>query len=142
MLYFTPDLDHSRWFDADAWVAYVANEQAGSVTMYHVILNPINWLSNPAIDFDITGGLQRNERLRRDPVHPSNRFLYVSNRGHDSLTGFRIDKLTGRLTSLGQTPTEKHSAHSTLTHPGNSCSRPASPLGGWPATGSMGPQVN
>src|SRR5262249_23311711 len=30
--------------DAEAQVAYVANEQGGSVTVYRVILNPINWL--------------------------------------------------------------------------------------------------
>jgi 6-phosphogluconolactonase len=40
-------------------------------------------------------------------LHPSNRFLYVSNRGHDSIAAFLIDKKTGELNSLGQTPTEK-----------------------------------
>ena len=35
------------------------------------------------------------------------KFLYVANRGHDSIAGFRIDKDSGELTSLGQTPTEK-----------------------------------
>ena len=35
------------------------------------------------------------------------RFLYASNRGHDSLAVFSIDSATGKLTSLGQTPTEK-----------------------------------
>jgi 6-phosphogluconolactonase len=39
-------------------------------------------------------------------VHPSGRFLYVSNRGHDNIAGFALDD-HGRMTALGQTPTEK-----------------------------------
>jgi 6-phosphogluconolactonase len=39
-------------------------------------------------------------------VHPSGKFVWVSNRGHDSLAGFAIDS-TGKLTAIGQTPTEK-----------------------------------
>jgi 6-phosphogluconolactonase len=40
-------------------------------------------------------------------LHASNRFLYVSNRGHDSIAAFRIDPTTGELTGLGQIATEK-----------------------------------
>lgn len=38
-------------------------------------------------------------------VHPSGRFLYGSNRGHDSIAAYAIDEKTGELTSLGQTLT-------------------------------------
>lgn len=38
-------------------------------------------------------------------VDPSGRFLYVSNRGHDSLALFAIDPATGRLTAIGHQPT-------------------------------------
>ncbi|MCH7989703.1 MAG: beta-propeller fold lactonase family protein [Planctomycetes bacterium] len=43
-------------------------------------------------------------------VHPSGKFLYGSNRGHDSITLYTIDNTSGRLTYvenqklLGQTP--------------------------------------
>jgi 6-phosphogluconolactonase len=37
-------------------------------------------------------------------IHPSGRFLYGSNRGHDSLAIFAIDRQTGRLTPLGDQP--------------------------------------
>ncbi len=37
-------------------------------------------------------------------VHPTGRFLYGSNRGHDSIAMFAIDERSGRLTSLGQEP--------------------------------------
>jgi hypothetical protein len=39
-------------------------------------------------------------------MHPSGRFLYVSNRGHDSIAGFTLDD-EGKMTALGWTPTEK-----------------------------------
>jgi 6-phosphogluconolactonase len=34
-------------------------------------------------------------------VDPSGRFVYVSNRGHDSIAGFAIDQETGRITATG-----------------------------------------
>lgn len=37
-------------------------------------------------------------------VHPSGKFVYVSNRGHDSLAIFRCDESTGRLTVVGNQP--------------------------------------
>ncbi|MDX2037870.1 MAG: lactonase family protein [Isosphaeraceae bacterium] len=38
-------------------------------------------------------------------VHPSGKFVYVSNRGHDSIAGFAVDESTGKLTALDRTPT-------------------------------------
>jgi 6-phosphogluconolactonase len=38
-------------------------------------------------------------------VHPSGRFVYGSNRGHDSIAMYSVDLSTGRLKSLGQEPT-------------------------------------
>ena len=38
-------------------------------------------------------------------VHPSGRFVWGSNRGHDSLAAFTVDEATGRLTPAGHTPT-------------------------------------
>jgi 6-phosphogluconolactonase len=39
-------------------------------------------------------------------VHPTGRFVYGSNRGHDSITMFAVDPATGRLRLLGHRPTE------------------------------------
>ncbi len=36
----------------------------------------------------------------------SGQFLYVGNRGHNSLAGFAVDAATGRLTALGHVATE------------------------------------
>src|SRR5262249_33696534 len=38
-------------------------------------------------------------------VHPSGKFLYGSNRGHDSIAVFAIDQETGKLTSVQNQPT-------------------------------------
>lgn len=38
-------------------------------------------------------------------VHPSGRFVYASNRGHDSIAVFSVDARNGRLTLLANTPT-------------------------------------
>lgn len=38
-------------------------------------------------------------------MHPSGRFLYGSNRGHDSLTVFAVDQASGRLTFVQNEPT-------------------------------------
>jgi len=37
-------------------------------------------------------------------VHPTGRFLYVTNRGHDSITIFAVDADSGRLTLVGREP--------------------------------------
>ncbi|HEV2122669.1 MAG TPA: lactonase family protein [Chloroflexota bacterium] len=39
-------------------------------------------------------------------VHPNGRFVYVSNRGHDSIAIFRIDQETGRLRVVGHELTQ------------------------------------
>jgi len=38
-------------------------------------------------------------------VHPSGRFLYGSNRGHDSIAVFAVDEETGRIEPVAHTPT-------------------------------------
>ena len=39
-------------------------------------------------------------------AHPSGKFLYGSNRGHDSIAVFSIDQATGKLTTGEQTSTQ------------------------------------
>lgn len=39
-------------------------------------------------------------------VSPDGRFVYASNRGHDSVAAFAVDARTGRLTATGWTPAE------------------------------------
>ena len=39
-------------------------------------------------------------------VHPSGKFVYASNRGHDSIVIYAVDEATGKLTLVGHQPTE------------------------------------
>jgi len=39
-------------------------------------------------------------------ISPDGRFVYASNRGHDSIAIFKVDQRNGKLTSLGQEPTQ------------------------------------
>lgn len=37
-------------------------------------------------------------------VHPSGKFVYAANRGHDTITGFAVNPATGELADIGATP--------------------------------------
>ena len=52
-------------------------------------------------------------------LHPSQKFLYVSNRGHNSIAIFSVNQKTGKLTSLGQTATEDTPRSFNITPDGN-----------------------
>lgn len=62
-------------------------------------LTPLQSLSTLPTDFD--GRKSTAECL----VHPSGRFLYVSNRGHDSIASYAIDQDSGQLSPLAITHT-------------------------------------
>ena len=86
--------------------AYADNEQGSSVTAFRFdatagTLSPFQTLST------LPEGFAGENSCARLAVHPSGRFVYAANRGHDSIAMFAIDSETGRLTSLGQAPTEK-----------------------------------
>jgi 6-phosphogluconolactonase len=68
------------------------NDQTGELAE----LNSVSTL--PA---DFTGNNSTAEVL----VHPNGKFVYGSNRGHHSIAGFAFDAKSGKLTSLGNTPT-------------------------------------
>jgi 6-phosphogluconolactonase len=52
-------------------------------------------------------GFTANNTCADIHITPDGKFLYASNRGHDSLAGFSVDQKTGKLTSTGWFPTEK-----------------------------------
>jgi 6-phosphogluconolactonase len=85
--------------------AYVINELHATVTAFardraQGNLTEVQTVSTLPEDF-------------RDPdtsadihVSPDGRFLYCSNRGHDSIAAFKIDQRNGKLTFLAHQPTE------------------------------------
>lgn len=90
-------------FHANGRWAYFINELDSTITALqldsaHGAFEPIETVSTlpdgAAVD-NITGEIV---------IHPNGKFLYGSNRGHDSIAAYAIDQATGRLTSLGQHP--------------------------------------
>jgi 6-phosphogluconolactonase len=86
-------------------IAFTSDEKGSSITAYafdpKAGLKPVQNLSSLPADF-------KGENVPADvKVHPSGKFVWISNRGHDSLAGFAIDS-AGKLSALGQTPTEKN----------------------------------
>jgi 6-phosphogluconolactonase len=80
--------------------AYVINELDSTTTAFSYdaaagALSEIQTITTLPVDF--TGENYPAEVL----VHPSGRFLYGSNRGHDSIAIYTIDGQTGRLTPGG-----------------------------------------
>jgi len=54
----------------------------------------------------LPAGFQGESTCADVQVAPSGRFVYASNRGHDSLVIYRIDQRTGRLTYVGHQTTQ------------------------------------
>lgn len=84
--------------------AYVINELDCTITAFAYDaekgqLNTLHSVTTLPADFD------GDNTTAEIVVHPSGKFVYGSNRGHDSIAGFRIDQETGRLTPIGHTPT-------------------------------------
>ena len=52
------------------------------------------------------GRIFRPEYLLANHLTPSAKFLYVGNRGHNSIAGFAIDAATGHLQTAGHASTE------------------------------------
>jgi len=86
--------------------AYVVNEKSSSMTALKYdpekgTLSPLQTLPTLPKDFSTKNSCADVH------VTPDGKYVYGSNRGHDSLAGYSIDQTTGQLTPLGQTPTEK-----------------------------------
>lgn len=84
---------------------YFSNEQGSSVTAYRLdpsdgTIEAFQTLST------LPEGFEGENTCAQIHMTPDGRLLYVSNRGHDSIAGFRIDPSTGALAPIGQQPTE------------------------------------
>ncbi len=84
---------------------YFSNEQGSSVSVYALDrsngqLDRLQTLSTLPEDW------QERNTCAQIHLDPQGRWLYVSNRGHDTLAIFRVDADTGLLTAVGHQPTE------------------------------------
>jgi 6-phosphogluconolactonase len=88
-------------FHPNGKFAYVLSEMESSVTVFSYQLKNGTFTSLETISAlpkDYSGPKEAAEIA----VHPSGKFLYTSNRGHDSIAVFAIDEKKGTLKSLGQ----------------------------------------
>ena len=86
---------HVKFHPNGRWV-YLINEMASAVTVF-------NWdaAKGSLTEFQtvstLPAGCTDTNNSAELEIHPNGRFLYGSNRGHDSLVVFAIDPETGRL---------------------------------------------
>lgn len=83
-------------FRPDGKFGYVINEMGSTVSVFGYdtagVLRPLQTISTIPKDFT---ALDESAEIE---VHPSGKFLYASNRGHDSIAVFAIDPNKGTLT--------------------------------------------
>ncbi len=106
-------------FSPDGKFFYALNELNGSVDVlaYDAAgekLTPVQTVSGLPADFT---GQNQSAEIR---IHPTGRFVYTSNRGHDSIAEFSRDPATGRLTRLGNVSSGgRHPRNFALSPDGN-----------------------
>lgn len=88
-------------FHPNGRYAYVINEINSTVTAcsYDANRGALKTLQTLST---LPKGFTGNNTTAEMQVHPSGKFLYGSNRGHDSIAVFAIDARTGELTPLGE----------------------------------------
>jgi 6-phosphogluconolactonase len=85
--------------------AYVVDEMHSTVTVFSANLQAGAFHPLQATSALPSGFSGENDDAEIH-IHPSGRFLYASNRGHDSITVFAIDSTKGTLTPVEYTPTQ------------------------------------
>lgn len=91
-------------FHPNGKFAYVVNELAISVTVFAYdsedgTLTPIETVASLPEELR-----DRQSTAAEICIHPSGKFLYVSTRGHDSVSAFQVSPETGRLTLIEREP--------------------------------------
>ncbi len=86
-------------------IVYCSDEQGSSVTAYNLdpsagTLTPFQTIST------LPDGYSERNSCSQIQITLSGKFLYVPNRGHNSVASFSINASTGRLTATGRVPTE------------------------------------
>ena len=91
-------------FHPDGRQAFVINELLSTITAF--VYDPeAGALAARQTVRTLPEGFTDKSFTAEVAVHPSGRFLYGSNRGHDSIALFTIDAATGKLAAAGHHPT-------------------------------------
>jgi 6-phosphogluconolactonase len=86
-------------------LVYFSNEQGCSVTAYR-LNNATGLLSAVQTVTTLPDGYTARNTCSQIHLTASGRFLYVANRGHNSIAGFAVDAGTGHLAPIGHVATE------------------------------------
>jgi 6-phosphogluconolactonase len=86
-------------------LVYFSNEQGCSVTSYRLD-RATGTLAAVQTITTLPAGYTARNTCSQIHLTPSGRFLYVGNRGHNSIAGFAVDPATGQLTAAGHVATE------------------------------------
>jgi 6-phosphogluconolactonase len=92
-------------FHPNGRFAYLINEMGQTVTAFEWdpsrgVLHEIQTESTVPV------GYTAPSTAAEVAVHPSGKFVYGSNRGHDSIVAFAVDRATGRLKLVGHYSTQ------------------------------------
>jgi 6-phosphogluconolactonase len=90
-------------FSRDRTYMYVLGELDSTVTVF-ASDGPERFSSIQKIPMLPAGFSGRNDAAEIE-LHPSGKFLYASNRGHDSIVAYAIDANSGKLTQVQDVPT-------------------------------------
>ncbi len=77
-------------------LAYLVNETASTITS--LVVSATGTLGSPVSQTTLPPGFSGKNTGAEVAVHPSGKWVYVSNRGDDSITVFSVDAATGKLT--------------------------------------------
>ena len=94
-------------FSPDGKFVYVINEMKLTITAFayeaaNATMTEVQMLSTLPANYTAT----EKDSTAEISVHPSGKFVYGSNRGHDSIAVFAADAKTGKLTLLQNEPTQ------------------------------------
>lgn len=94
-------------FSPDGKLVYVISEMGGTVTVFryaatNAAMTEVQTVSTLPKDF------AGNNTAAEIALAPDGKFLYASNRGHDSIAVFAVDRKTGKLTFVEHQSTQGH----------------------------------
>ncbi len=92
-------------FHPNGHFGYVISEMANTVTAFAYDANKGS-LTEIQVTSTLPPDFKGTSYTAEVQVHPSGKFLYGSNRGHNSIAIFTIDPSTGKLTAAGFEPTQ------------------------------------
>ncbi len=106
-------------FHPNGKLAYVIDEMGSTVAVFRYdacsgALRPLRTIST------LPGGFGGQNTAAEIQVHPSGKFLYASNRGHDSIAVFAIDASKGGLSPVEYVSTKGQSPRNFEISPGGS----------------------